>query len=136
MNPYAEKLKAGKERMRQLCIQVALANTPVSVRAIRIRRTLPGRAYSTSEIAVPRPFTRRALHIFLHECAYVFLGHVKADKAAQFVPTLPHGRPGGQPRRSQSQELGENPAMLRNTRQNNRHLTGCGRLTSPYLGSR
>ena len=87
MKPYAEKLKAGKERMRQLCIQTALANTPAAVRVVRIRRTLSGRAYSAAEIAAPRPVTRRALHIFLHECAHVALGHV-------FAPTLPHGGPG------------------------------------------
>ena len=87
MEPYAEKLKAGKERMRQLCIQAALTNTPAAVRVVRIRRTLSGRAYSAAEIAVPRPVTRRALHIFLHECAHVALGHV-------FAPTLPHGGPG------------------------------------------
>lgn len=94
MEPYAEKLKAGKERMRQLCIQAALTNTPAAVRVVRIRKTLSGRAYSAAEIAVPRPVTRRALHIFLHECAHVALGHVKADKAAQFAPTLSHGCPG------------------------------------------
>jgi hypothetical protein len=94
MKPYAEKLKAGKERMRQLCIQAALTNTPAAVRVVRIRKTLSGRAYSAAEIAAPRPVTRRALHIFLHECAHVALGHVKADKAAQFAPTLPHGGPG------------------------------------------
>jgi hypothetical protein len=91
MKPYAEMLKAGKERMRQRCIQAALANTPAAVRVVRIRKTLSGRAYSAAEIAVPRPVTRRALHIFLHECAHVALGHVKA---AQFAPTLPHGGPG------------------------------------------
>jgi len=91
MELYAEKLKAGKERMRQLCIQAALTNTPATVRVVRIRKTLSGRAYSAAEIAVPRPVTRRALHIFLHECAHVALGHVKA---AHFAPTLPHGGPG------------------------------------------
>ncbi|OGS08239.1 MAG: hypothetical protein A2270_10430 [Elusimicrobia bacterium RIFOXYA12_FULL_51_18] len=91
MEPYAEKLKAGKERMRQLCMQAALANTPAAVRVVRIRRTLSGRAYSAAEIAAPRPVTRRALAIFLHECAHVALGHVNA---AQFAPTLPHGGSG------------------------------------------
>lgn len=91
---WASRLQAARERMRQRCIETALANTPVSVRAVRIRKTLSGMAYSAAEIAVPRPVTRRALHIFLHECAHVALGHVKADKAAQFAPTLPHGGPG------------------------------------------
>jgi len=94
MESYAEKLKAGKERMRQLCIQAALTNTPAAVRVVRIRKTLSGRAYSTAEIAAPRPVTRRALHIFLHECAHVALGHVKAVETPEFGPTLPHGGPG------------------------------------------
>jgi len=88
------KLRMAKARMRQACIDVALANTPASVRVIRIRRTLSGRAYNPEEIAVPRPVTRRALHVFLHECAHVALGHVRGNKAAQFGPTLPHVGPG------------------------------------------
>ena len=92
-----EQLRAAKARMRQACIDAALANTPASVRVIRVRRTLSGRAYSPEEIAVPRPVTRRALHVFLHECAHVALGHVGANKAAQFGPTLPHVGPGAAP---------------------------------------
>lgn len=88
-----EKLRAAKARMRQTCIDVALTNTPASVRVIRMRRTLSGRAYSPEEIAVPRPVTRWALHVFLHECAHVVLGHVGGNKAAQFGPTLPHVGP-------------------------------------------
>ncbi|PJA14143.1 MAG: hypothetical protein CO113_12225 [Elusimicrobia bacterium CG_4_9_14_3_um_filter_62_55] len=80
--------------MREACTRAALANTPASVRVIRIRKTLSGRAYSPEEIAVPRPVTRRALHVFLHECAHVALGHVGGNNAAQFGPTLPHVRPG------------------------------------------
>ena len=89
-----EKLRAAKARMRHACIDAALANTPASVRVIRIRRALSGRAYSPEEIAVPRPLTRRALHVFLHECANVALGHVRGNKVAQFGPTLPHVGPG------------------------------------------
>lgn len=76
MESFVEKLKFGKQRMRQLCIQTALANTPASVRVVRIRKVLSGRAHNTAEISVPRPVTRRALHIFLHECAHIVLGHV------------------------------------------------------------
>ena len=89
-----EKLRAAKARIREACTRAALANTPASVRVIRIRRSLSGRAYNPEEIAVPRPVTRRALHVFLHECAHVVLGHVGANKAAQFGPTLPHVGPG------------------------------------------
>ena len=110
-----EKLREAKARVRQVCIDAALANTPASVRVICIRRALSGRAYSPEEIAVPRPVTRRALHVFLHECAHVALGHVGANKAAQFGPTLPHvgpeparaapgARPGRKPRHVEEYE--------------------------------
>jgi len=92
-----EKLRAAKARMREACTRAALANTPASVRVIRIRKTLSGRAYNPEEIAVPRPVTRRALHVFLHECAHVALGHVGGTKAAQFGPTLAHVGPEAAP---------------------------------------
>nr|MBI3612634.1 hypothetical protein [Nitrospirota bacterium] len=93
MMDMTEKLRMAKVRMREACVRAALANTPSTVRVIRIRRTLSGRAYNPEEIAAPRPITRRALHVFLHECAHVALGHVWANKAAQFGPTLPHVGP-------------------------------------------
>lgn len=83
------KLKEAKQRMRTACAEAALANTPASIRVIRIRKTLSGRTYSPQVIAAPRPVTRRSLHIFLHECAHIALGHVRANTTPQFGPTLP-----------------------------------------------
>lgn len=80
------ELQEGRRRMRQACIDAALANTPDSLRVIHIRRTLSGRAYSAQKIAVPRPFTRRALHVFLHECAHVALGHVGSSSPGRGGP--------------------------------------------------
>ena len=80
---WASKLAEAKERMRLRCVETALANTPASVRVVRIRKTLSGRAYGADEIAVPRPITRRALHVFLHECAHVALGHVGGGRGRQ-----------------------------------------------------
>lgn len=82
MKSFIEKLKAGKERIRQVCIQTALANTPASVQVVHIRKVLSGRAYSDTKIAAPKPVTRRALHIFLHECAHIVLGHI----GTQIIP--------------------------------------------------
>ena len=63
--------------MKRTCMEVALIETPTTVSVIYPRRQLTGRAFVQSgEIHVPRPFTRRALHIFLHECAHIALNHV------------------------------------------------------------
>lgn len=65
---------------KQKCIECALANTPENVHLIRIRRNLSGRAYIKEHtMAVPRPFTRRALQLFLHECGH-FVLHSKGRK--------------------------------------------------------
>jgi hypothetical protein len=54
----------------------ALANTPACVRLIRIREDLSGTTYPAPKsskygiLEAPRPVTRRALQVFLHECAH------------------------------------------------------------------
>lgn len=75
MNEFADRLQRGKNRMRELCIQTALLNTPTSVRFVIVRRNLSGCA-NAEVISAPRPVTRRALAIFLHECAHIALCHV------------------------------------------------------------
>jgi hypothetical protein len=63
-------LRGSRERHKRQCCEIALANTPPNVRAVRVRTSLTGRAYLTQGIlAGPKPFTRKALYIFLHECA-------------------------------------------------------------------
>jgi hypothetical protein len=55
--------------------EVADANTPPGVRVV-YRKSLSGRAYySKRMISVPRPTTREALYIFLHECGHFFFDH-------------------------------------------------------------
>ncbi len=45
---WATKLKAGAARMRERCILAALANTPASVKVIRVRQGLgPGVSHAT-----------------------------------------------------------------------------------------
>jgi len=66
--------------MKRKCMECALNNTPESVHVVNIRSALTGRAYyETHKLAAPRPFTRKALHIFLHECAH-FVLHVRGRK--------------------------------------------------------
>ena len=65
---------------RDKCIACALANTPASVRVIQIRKSLSGVAHTNPKspdfglLCAPRPVTRKALYIFLHECAHFVLG--------------------------------------------------------------
>jgi hypothetical protein len=74
--PDPAALQAGRLAMKRHCIEVALTNTPPCVTQIEPRRSLTGRAFTTRGImAVPRPFTRKALYVFLHECAHFHLDH-------------------------------------------------------------
>ena len=60
--------------MRERCIKVALENTPSNVRCVRIRKDLSGLAETSGPdaglLCAPRPITRRALYVYLHECAH------------------------------------------------------------------
>lgn len=66
--------RAGREAMKAKCVACAIAHTPPEVRYFKIRKTLSGKAFFREKaIAAPKPFTRRALHVFLHECAHFVL---------------------------------------------------------------
>src|SRR5262249_49089806 len=82
MNPEElDRLAAGRERMKKRCYECALANTPDTVRAIKIRRNLSGRAHHSSGLMeAPIPKTRKALYLFLHECAHFALHHRGRNK--------------------------------------------------------
>jgi hypothetical protein len=64
---------------RKRLFACALANTPETVRVVRIRRNLCGKAgcrpgsRNYGQMWAPRPVTRRALFIFLHECGHFVL---------------------------------------------------------------
>jgi hypothetical protein len=66
---------------REQLFACALANTPACVRLIRIREDLSGCAYPNPKssnygtLEAPRPVTRQALQVFLHECAHYTLDH-------------------------------------------------------------
>lgn len=70
------KMLDGKAAMRERCYAVALANTPQQVRLVKIIRGLNGTAYPNGTLRAPRPATRKALYIFLHECGHFALGHL------------------------------------------------------------
>lgn len=76
METRAEYLKRVKAEARSRFMAVALAETPGSVTYIRIRKSLSGWAeWSGKRMCVPKPVTRKALCIFLHECAHIHLRH-------------------------------------------------------------
>ena len=94
VKPDASKAREGREQMKLRCQAIAakyfaqIAQLGSAVH--HERRSLTGRAYIYHEpqdhwcwvrvIEAPRPVTRRALYIFLHECAHHLLGHLKDRK--------------------------------------------------------
>jgi len=53
------------------------------------RKSLSGLHYGQSKrIIAPRPVTRKALYIFLHECAHAHLGHAHNGKKPRHVEEM------------------------------------------------
>ena len=75
------QLQAGRKAMAEKCMAVALTNTPPGV-IVQYRKSLSGWADHTEppRMSAPRPVTRKALYIYLHECAHFHLGHDKRIK--------------------------------------------------------
>lgn len=64
----------------------ALANTPASVRFVQLRKNLTGCAYfKLGKLSAPRPVTRRALQVFLHECAHFDLHGAKPHAKPRYL---------------------------------------------------
>lgn len=67
--------------MRHRCIELAIFMTPIEVTRIHFRKSLSGVAYQKDGLlCAPRPITRKALYIYLHECAH-FVLHSRGRKA-------------------------------------------------------
>lgn len=80
------RLLEGKKRMKETCMKTALKNTPATVELIVFNRKLSGRAaFRGRMLIVPKPFTRRALHTFLHECGHIALGHFNGNHQAEYM---------------------------------------------------
>lgn len=70
-----EALQLARKAAAARYLAIAAAHTPDDV-IIQYRRRLTGCAWARSRrIAAPRPITRRALHVYLHEVAHVVLEH-------------------------------------------------------------
>ena len=69
------RLARARRRLAERCFSVAQKYTPDDVE-VSFRRRLTGCAWARSRrICAPRPLTRRALHVYLHEVAHVVLEH-------------------------------------------------------------
>src|SRR4029077_2382287 len=56
---------------------------------LEYRKSLSGMHYGQSKrIIAPRPITRKALYIFLHECAHAALGHAHNGKTPRHVEEM------------------------------------------------
>lgn len=72
-----EFLFKARRGARERFVAVAIAETPAAICYIVVRRRLGGRAFG-DHIEAPRPVTRKALYIYLHEVGHVILGHCDA----------------------------------------------------------
>ena len=74
-------LALARREMRERCIAAALAYIPPNVLAVQPCKGLWGRAHlDTGLMVAPRPLTRKALYIYLHECGH-FVLHGRRRKA-------------------------------------------------------
>jgi hypothetical protein len=83
MHADIDQAREGRERMKLRCEAIAakyFAQVSQLGSAVhRDRRSLTGRACIKNDVRIieaPRPGTRRALYVFLHECAHHLLGHL------------------------------------------------------------
>jgi hypothetical protein len=88
LNPQENlgRLREGKRRMKELCMRVALENTPATVELVVFNRRLSGKADCCGKVLiVPKPYTRRALHTFLHECGHIAVGHFNGNHQPDYM---------------------------------------------------
>ncbi len=82
------ELQAARKAAAERFMAIAMMYAPAGY-TIKYRRSLSGlhRGVSTV-IEAPRPVTRKALYIFLHECAHAHLGHAHNGKAPRHVEEM------------------------------------------------
>jgi len=74
-NSKSAQLRLAREETARRMMAIADKYTPADI-AVEYRARLTGCAWAWSRrIAAPRPVTRRALHVYLHEVAHVVLEH-------------------------------------------------------------
>ncbi len=70
-----QALQDARRTAKRRFIEIAVAETPPDVRFIIPRSSLSGAASRLFgggyQLKAPRPFTRKALYIYLHECAHI-----------------------------------------------------------------
>ena len=73
------RLHADRNRMTARCLKVAEKFVPNGYRIIHKQRLSGHVFWKNREFHVPRPVTRKALYIYLHEYAHIYLKHNEAD---------------------------------------------------------
>jgi hypothetical protein len=77
----AADLQAARKAAAERFTAIAMSYVPEGY-TIQYRKNLSGRHYSKKKlIQAPRPVTRKALYIFLHECAHAHLHRDRKPKA-------------------------------------------------------
>lgn len=71
--------------LKERCKYCALVNTPDNVRVVQLRKNLTGKAYKNGTLCAPRPVTRKALYVYLHECAHFALNHGSGDRKPSYI---------------------------------------------------
>lgn len=86
-------IKAARDAHKAKLCQVALDNTPANVQVVEIRKNLTGYAWCRpgtkmfGKLSAPRPFTRKSLYIFLHECAHFAL-HADGKRRKRYIEEM------------------------------------------------
>ena len=79
------KLQEGKQKTAMRCLEVARAYLPKSY-TIKYRKSLTGRAnVVTKKIEAPKPITKKALLVWLHECGHIHYQHNRQTGDPRFV---------------------------------------------------
>jgi hypothetical protein len=83
-----DELQAARKRAAERFEAIAASYIPPGY-AIEYRKSLSGKHYGHSKrISAPRPVTRKALYIFLHECAHAHLGHSHNGRKPRHVEEM------------------------------------------------
>jgi RES domain-containing protein len=84
----AVELKAARSAAAARFKAVAMLYVPEGY-TVEYRKSLTGTHYGGRKlIQAPRPITRKALYVFLHECAHAMLGHSHKSKVPRHVEEM------------------------------------------------
>jgi len=83
-----DELQAARRAAAERFTAIAMSYVPEGY-TIEYRKSLSGRHYGARKlIQAPRPVTRKALYIFLHECAHAHLNHSHNGRTPRHVEEM------------------------------------------------